>query len=83
MAFKKRYDTIIENVSTKYKQCFVQTLLQIVNIALQNILTKYVIVQIELNIVSITTSFVQTFADCLKQIEDWSKANEKNSNMTT
>ena len=44
------------SLSLKYGNCFnqlqtVQTVLQIVNIVLQNILIKYVIVQVELNIV--------------------------------
>ena len=41
----------MEIVSTNCKQCFVQTVLQIVNIVLQNVLTKFMIVQVELNIV--------------------------------
>ena len=41
----------MENVSTNCKQCFVQTVLQIVNIAMQNAFIKYVIVEVELNIV--------------------------------
>ena len=41
----------MENISTNCKQCFVQTVLQIVNIALQNVLIKYAIVQVELIIV--------------------------------
>ena len=42
---------IMKIVSTNCKQCFVQTVLQIVNIVLQNVLIKYVIVQVELDIV--------------------------------
>ena len=41
----------MENGLTNCKQCFVQTVLQIVNIVLQNVLIKYVTVQVELNIV--------------------------------
>ena len=37
-------------VSTNGKQCFVQTVLEIVNIVLQNVVIKNVIVQVELNI---------------------------------
>ena len=48
----------MENVSTNCKLCFVQTVLQIVNLVFQNVLIKYVIVQVELNIVKITTRFV-------------------------
>ena len=46
ITFKKNYEIInyYENVSTNYKQCFVQTVLQ-------NVLIKYVIVQVQLNIV--------------------------------
>ena len=39
----------MENNSTNCKQWFVQTVLQIVKIVLQNVLIKYVIVQVELN----------------------------------
>ena len=48
----------MENVSTNCKPYFFQTVWQIVNIVLKNILIKYVIVQVELNIVSITTKFI-------------------------
>ena len=41
----------MESISINYKQYLVQTVLQIVNIALQNVLIKYVIVQVELNVV--------------------------------
>ena len=41
----------MEIVSTNCKQCFVETVLQIVNIDLQNVVIKYVIVHVELNIV--------------------------------
>ena len=41
----------MENFSTNCKQCFVQTVLEIVNIVSQNVLIKYVIVQVEFNIV--------------------------------
>ena len=54
----------VEIASSNCKQCFVQTVLQIVHIVLQNVLTKYVIVQVELNIIKITTRFVKTVADC-------------------
>ena len=37
----------MENISTNCKQCFVQTVLQIVNIALQNVLIKYAFFQVE------------------------------------
>ena len=48
----------MEIVSTNCKQCFVQTVLQIINIVSQIVLIKYVIVQVELNIILITTRFV-------------------------
>ena len=38
----------MEIVSTNCKKCFVQTVLQIVNIVLQNVLIKYMIVQVQL-----------------------------------
>ena len=41
-----------------FKLCFVQTVLQILNIVLQKVLIKYVIVQVELNVVYITSRFV-------------------------
>ena len=41
----------MEIISTNCNQCFVQTVLQTVNIVLQNVFIKYVIVQIELNII--------------------------------
>ena len=41
----------MEIVSTNCKQWQVQTVLQIVNIVLKNVLIKYVIVPFELNIV--------------------------------
>ena len=53
ITFKKRYEIINYGecfLTNYYKQCFVQTVLQTVNIILQNVVIKYVIVQGKLNI---------------------------------
>ena len=42
---------IVEIIPSNCKQYFVQTVLQIVNTVLQNVLTEYVIVQVKLNII--------------------------------